>query len=130
MISAFSPSTGIKYSRAPEHGELLQVKACKALSEKDKQIVEEHMHSYDSLLDQDPYLQQQRALERALGRTEGIQAFQNTVVEIVKNRFPTLVDLAQQKVVQIQEISALQRLVVQLSTARNQTTARRILQTT
>ncbi len=100
----------------------------KALPEQDKQIVEEHMHSYDSLLDQDPYLQQQRALERALGRTEGIQAFQNTVVEIVKNRFPTLLDLAQQRVVQIQEINALQRLVVQLSTARNQTAARRILQ--
>jgi hypothetical protein len=100
----------------------------KALPEQAKQIVEVHMHSYDSLLDQDPYLQQQRALERALGRTEGIQAFQNTVVEIVKNRFPTLLDLAQQRVVQIQEINALQRLVVQLSTARNQTAARRILQ--
>ena len=88
------------------------------------------MQYYDSLLDQDPYLQQQRALSRALGRTEGIQAFQNTVVEIVKNRFPTLLDLAQHRVVQIQEINALQRLVVQLSTARNQTAARRILQTT
>jgi hypothetical protein len=100
----------------------------KALPEQDKQIVEEHMHSYDSLLDQDPYLQQQRALERALGRTEGIQAFQNAIVEIVKNRFPSLLDLAQQRVVQIQEINALQHLVVQLSTARNQTAARRILQ--
>lgn len=90
------------------------------------------MQYYDSLLDQDPYFQEQKALERAfgitLGRSEAIQAFQNTVVEIVKNRFPTLLDLAQQKVVQIQEINALQRLVVQLSTARNQTTARRILQ--
>jgi hypothetical protein len=90
--------------------------------------MEGQLQYYDSLLDQDPYLQQQRALERALGRTEGIQAFQNTIVEIVNNRFPTLLDLAQQKVVQIQEINALQRLVVQLSTARNQTAARRILQ--
>ena len=110
----------------------------KALSEKDKQIVEVHMHSYDSLLDQDPYFQEQKALERAfgitLGRTEAIteaiQAFQNAIVEIVKNRFPSLLDLAQRRVVQIQEINALQRLVVQLSTARNQATARRILQTT
>ena len=96
------------------------------------------MQYYDSLLDQDPYFQEQKALERAfgitLGRTEAIteaiQAFQNAIVEIVKNRFPTLLDLAQQRVVQIQEINALQRLVVQLSTARNQTAARRILQTT
>jgi hypothetical protein len=94
--------------------------------------MEGQLQYYDSLLDQDPYFQEQKALERAfgitLGRSEAIQAFQNTVVEIVKNRFPTLLDLAQQKVVQIQEINALQRLVVQLSTARNQTTARRILQ--
>ena len=92
------------------------------------------MQYYDSLLDQDPYFQEQKNLERAfgitLGRTEAIQAFQNTVVEIVKNRFPSLLDLAQRRVVQIQEINALQRLVVQLSTARNQATARRILQTT
>ena len=96
--------------------------------------MEGQLQYYDSLLDQDPYFQEQKALERAfgitLGRTEAIQAFQNAIVEIVKNRFPTLLDLAQQRVVQIQEINALQRLVVQLSTARNQTAARRILQTT
>jgi hypothetical protein len=100
--------------------------------------MEGQLQYYDSLLDQDPYFQEQKALERAfgitLGRTEAIteaiQAFQNAIVEIVKNRFPTLLDLAQQRVVQIQEINALQRLVVQLSTARSQATAQRILQTT
>jgi hypothetical protein len=100
--------------------------------------VEGQLQYYDSLLDQDPYFQEQKALERAfgitLGRTEAIteaiQAFQNTVVEIVKNRFPTLLDLAQHRVIQIQEINALQHLVVQLSTARNQAAAQRILQTT
>ena len=88
------------------------------------------MQYYDSLLDQDPYFQEQKALERAFGRTEAIQAFQNAIVEIVNNRFPTLLDLAQQRVVQIQEINALQHLVVQLSTARSQASAQRILQTT
>src|SRR4030088_2711377 len=100
--------------------------------------MEGQLQYYDSLLDQDPYFQEQKALERAfgitLGRTEAIteaiQAFQNTVVEIVKNRFPTLLDLAQHRVMQIQEINALQHLVVQLSTARNQASAQRILQTT
>ena len=94
------------------------------------------MQYYDSLLDQDPYFQEQKALERAfgitLGRTEAIteaiQAFQNTIVEIVKNRFPTLLDLTQHRVMQIQEINALQRLVVQLSTAPSQASAQRILQ--
>jgi hypothetical protein len=65
--------------------------------------MEGQLQYYDSLLDQDPYFQEQKALERAfgitLGRTEAIteaiQAFQNAIVEIVKNRFPSLLDLAQ-----------------------------------
>ncbi len=64
----------------------------KTVSTQDKQEVENHLDYYDSLLDQDPYLQQQKALERILGRTEGIQAFQDTIIEIVKNRFPALVE--------------------------------------
>ena len=88
------------------------------------------MHTYDSLLEMDPYLQQQKALERALGRTEGIQAFQNTAVEIVKTRFPALTELAQERVAQIQQFADLKQLNVQLSTARNQTAARRILKNT
>ena len=85
------------------------------------------MNTYDSLLEMDPYLQQQKALERALGLNAGIQAFQNAIIEIVKNRFPALTELAQQRVVQIQELEDLQQLVIQLSTVRNQTMARRIL---
>ena len=85
------------------------------------------MQTYDSLLEMDPYLQQQKALERALGLNAGIQAFQNTIVEIVKNRFPALTELAQQRVVQIQKLEDLQQLNIQLSTAPNQTAARRIL---
>ena len=89
------------------------------------------METYDSLLEMDPYLQQQKALERALGLNAGInagiQAFQNTIVEIVKNRFPALTELAQQRVVQIQKLEDLQQLVLELSIARNQTMARRVL---
>ena len=85
------------------------------------------MYTYDSLLEMDPYLQQQKALERALGRTEGIQAFQDAIVEIVKTRFPALAEIAQERIAQIQQLDDLQQLIVQLSTARNQTAARRIL---
>ena len=48
-------------------------------------------------------------------------------MEIVKSRFPALTELAQQRVAQIQELDDLQQIVVQLSTVRNQTAARRIL---
>ena len=103
----------------------------KTVSTQDKQEVEDHLDYYDSLLDQDPYLQQQKALERALGatigRTEGIQAFQDAIVEIVKNRFPALVELAQQRVMQIKQLDDLKELNVQLSIAANQTAARRLL---
>ena len=47
--------------------------------------------------------------------------------EIVKTRFPNLVELAQQRVVQIRKLDDLKRLNIQLSTAPNQTAARRIL---
>ena len=99
----------------------------RSLSEQEKQKVEAHLRTYDSLLDQDPYFQEEKALERKLGLNEGIQAFQRTIVEIVKSRFPALTELAQQRVVQIQELDDLQRLNIQLATARNQTAARRIL---
>ena len=89
--------------------------------------MENHLDYYDSLLDQDPYLQQQKALERILGRTEGIQAFQDTIIEIVKNRFPPLIELAQQRVVQIKQLEDLKQLVVQLSITADQTAARRLL---
>jgi len=99
----------------------------KTVSTQDKQEVENHLDYYDSLLDQDPYLQQQKALERILGRTEGIQAFQDTIIEIVKNRFPALVELAQQRVMQIKQLDDLKQLNVQLSIAADQTAARRLL---
>ncbi len=103
----------------------------KTISLQDKLEVEDCLDYYDSLLDQDPYIQQQKALERALGttlgRTEGIQAFQDAIVEIVKNRFPTLVELAQQRVVQIKQLEELKQLNVQLSIAADQIAARRLL---
>jgi tellurite resistance protein len=40
----------------------------KALSAQDKQEVEAQLHTYDSLLDQDPYIQEQKALERTIYR--------------------------------------------------------------
>ena len=97
------------------------------LSVQDKQEVEVHLRTYDSLLDQDPYFQEEKALERTLGRTEGIQAFQDTIVEIVKNRFPTLTELAQKRVMQIQELDDLKQLVVQLSISSDQVAAQQFL---
>ena len=99
----------------------------KTITQEDKQEVEKKLNTFDSLLDQDPYFQEKIALERALERNESIQAFQDTIIEIVKTRFPNLVELAQQRVVQIRKLDDLKRFIIQLSTASNQTAARRIL---
>ena len=82
------------------------------------------MQIYDSLLDSDPYLQEKLALER----NEALQAFRNTVIEITKNRFPALTELAQKRAMNIQTIEDLQQLIVQLSLAPDQSAARRLLQ--
>lgn len=58
---------------------------------------------------------------------EGIQAFQDAIVEIVKHRFPALLKLVQRRVVEIKKLDDLKQLVIQLSTASDQTIARRLL---
>lgn len=100
----------------------------KTLSEQDKQIVEEYMRIYDSLLESDPVFQQKLALERALERNLGLQAFRDAIIEIVKARFPDLVETAQQRITPIQKFEELKQLNIQLSIAPDQATARRILQ--
>jgi hypothetical protein len=85
------------------------------------------LQTFDSLLDQDPSLQEQRAFERTLGRNEGVQAFRDAVVEIVQRRFPALVELTRRRVEHVQQIEVLKQLVVDISTARNQTAVRGIL---
>ncbi len=122
----------LKY-RFPQFGHHLVrfrtvLRRSKTLSEQDKRLVEEHMQTYDSLLDSDPYLQQKIALERKLERNEALQAFRDTLIEITRNRFPALTEIAQRRVAQIQAIESLQQLIVQLSLAPDQAAARRLLQ--
>ena len=99
----------------------------RTLSQQDKQIVEDYMQIYDSLLESDPVFQQKLALERALERSEAIQGCRNTIIEITKIRFPALTEAVRQRVAHIQQFEDLQQLTVQLATAPNQTAARRIL---
>ncbi|HZS77204.1 MAG TPA: hypothetical protein VFA41_11380 [Ktedonobacteraceae bacterium] len=106
----------------------------KSLSNKDKQIVEEHMQYYDSLLDSDPYIQQKVALERTLernqARQEMLDLLRSSIMEIVGRRFPSLTEKAQQRMAQLQEVTDLKDLMIQISTAPNLTAARRILKET
>jgi hypothetical protein len=90
------------------------------------------LHTYDSLLDQDPYIQEQKILERTLGRTEGIyegriQELQQMLLEVVEEQYPSLFGLAQQKIKQNLRLEVLRYLVRQICTAHDETAVRKLL---
>jgi hypothetical protein len=75
----------------------------RTLSAQDKQIVEDRMRSYDSLLESDPEFQQRMAESEVRGQ-------QKLLMFVVKTRFPALVQQAQQKVLRLQKEDDLYRL--------------------
>src|SRR6266571_3247803 len=87
------------------------------------------MQRADTVLpEHDPYVQQQRALGKAEGKAEGeIETLQKVVVNTVIDRFPALVELAQQRIKQIERPEAFYLLISQLNTAPDESTARFLL---
>ena len=79
---------------------------------------------YNSLFDEDPYIQERDALAEARGE---IKALQRAVITIVRGRFPPLVELAQQKVTKLNKPDALNLLVEQVSTAPDEEMVRWLL---
>jgi len=95
---------------------------------KHKHKVEERLSMLNDLLEHDPYVQQQRALGKAEGKAEGeIETLQKVVVNTVIDRFPALVELAQQRIKQIERPEAFYLLISQLNTAPDESTARFLL---
>ena len=93
------------------------------LSAQDKQIVEEHMDiHYDSLVDEDPEVQERVA------RGE-IQMAQKMIIGLVEARFPALIELAQERVTLIRSSDALSQLIKQVGTVPDEATARWLLNT-
>jgi predicted transposase YdaD len=97
-----------------------------------KHKVEERLSMFNDLLEHDPYVQQQRALGEAKGRAEGkaegeMETLQRVIVNMVIDRFPTLVELAQKRVMQIKKPEAFYLLISQLNTAPDEHIARFLL---
>jgi hypothetical protein len=83
---------------------------------------------YDPLWEEHPKVKKFQAESKAKGREEGeIRALQSALVTIVKARFPTLAELAQQKVAQINNPGALNLLLEQISTAPDEKMVRFLL---
>jgi hypothetical protein len=91
------------------------------VSVQDKQIVEAKMHEhYDSFVDEDPEVQERVARGK-------IEALQEMALEAVKNKYPPLVELAQEQVVRIKQPEALRQLVILIFNAPDQGTAQWLL---
>ena len=81
----------------------------------------------DSLLEEiDAFIQEQRDLARAEGE---IHALQRAITNIIKVRFPDLLELAQQGVTGLQQPGALYLLTTQISAAPDEAFARWLLST-
>jgi hypothetical protein len=98
----------------------------KTLTEQDKQIAEERLHMYDSLLDEDPDIQERVAKAKIEAQ---IETQQRTILIFVKARFPALAELAQERIVRLNKPDELNRLTEQIAGAPDEDTARRALDT-
>lgn len=93
------------------------------LSMQDKQIVENHMDiTYDSLLDEDPEIQERIAKAK-------IEERQKTVIDFIEARFPTPVETAQEQVARLNKPDELSRLTKQIALAPDESKARWALST-
>jgi hypothetical protein len=90
------------------------------MSELDKKIVEEALSTYDSLMDDSPVA----IRNRVRGELQGAQKM---VIGVVEARFPTLTELARQRVTLIRDTEALNRLIKQAVTAPDENTLRWLL---
>ncbi len=78
----------------------------------EKQRVLERLKMFDELLEQDEFVQKQRERGLQQGKVEGqIEAFQVMLVDAVKDKFPSLEDLAQQRAEQIRKVDALRDII-------------------
>lgn len=105
------------------------------VSKQDKQTVEVHMdYEYDSLIDEDPEVQERVARGKAEGLAEGlaegqVEIAQELVTDFVEVRFPTLTQLARERVRRIKSTDALKLLAKQVAAASNEDTMRWLLNT-
>ncbi len=84
------------------------------------------MDDFESFHDVNPFVKKRVAKGRAEGRAEGLQ---EAVVFAIELRFPTLLELAQQKTGRVKEPEVLKFVLRGLKAAPNEETARLLLDT-
>jgi predicted transposase YdaD len=104
----------------------------------EKRVIEERLSMYDDLMEKDPKMIRIRAESEARGEARGeakgetkgrTQELRMTIVAFVQVRFPTLVELANQKVKHLSTPDELRLLFQQLLHAADEDVARSLLTT-
>jgi hypothetical protein len=96
------------------------------LTDADKQLVEDYMQSYDSLLDSDPYIQQKIQQKLVEGEVQGLQKM---AIEVIQDQYPALMPSAKEKIILIRKPDLLRLLVKQIYKAPDEKIAQLILDT-
>lgn len=84
---------------------------------------------FDPLLEQDPWVKEKVAESRAQGIAEGeLKAFRSIFLNSIKNRFPSLFKIAEERVARIDQPEILSILVEQIFLATDENAARSLLE--
>lgn len=89
-------------------------------------MVNDDIYEYDSLFDNDPDIQKKVAKGEARGEVKGAQ---KKLADIVEFRFPELTEAVQQRASTIESIEMLSQLTKQIAFAKDEQTARWVLDT-
>jgi flagellar biosynthesis/type III secretory pathway protein FliH len=102
------------------------------ITPEDKSKVQQRLDAFDQLIEEDEFIQQQRALGREEGREEGrnegkTEEAQQILINLVRRRFPALVTLAQQKAERTAQLATLNETINAIADTFDEAAARAIL---
>src|SRR5450631_418636 len=87
-------------------------------------MIQERLSMYDDLMENDPEMRRLREKYKTEGLAEGeIKALRETILTVVRMRFPSFNNQARQRVTQITNINDLQELFEQLMSASDEKAA-------
>ncbi len=99
------------------------------VSQQDKERIRIEMSESESLLDSNPFVRERVAKGEARGRAEGeAKGLQEALIVAVELRFPTLLDLAQERAKRVKQPDTLRLALHGIKTASNEEIARTFLE--
>ena len=98
------------------------------VSPEDKEKIDKELEMFDSLLEESRLVRKKTAEAKLRGLAEGkIEEAQKVILKIVRAHFPSLLDEAQQKIMEIKELALLESMIDQFVITRDENVARSLL---